>query len=880
MAEHADRPRTATQPAAEDAPFAVHLLDVGQQEYGDAVLCRFGPVSVLIDGAHPGDELDRGDGHPPIPRQLEELLGQQRPIQVSLLIVTHAHQDHIGCLPAMVADDILRADWALVADPRLAWGRSGQEAGADPAQQPASREPRLQQLAAALREEVRSPDTDAATLSRIMLDAATQESRYQEMLDTLAARGTRVVRYGRDRPTQLLRAFESVGLEILGPSRAHLLLCAEEITRRMRDTDQLATDALTRDAGADPVDLYRELVGGETDAVDASSRPGPAINLQSIVAKFAYRVHTFLFTGDMQFADPQVRALEATTRSLRRAVQRNGPYSFVKLAHHGSDNAFDREILDELGATKLFGICAGAGSRAHPHSETLSLLQEEAGRIRWARTDHNGLTSLTFDTDPPGIRPSSGAANDPTPNTRDESRSERPASRSRETAIASPGPETAPPSRSMVSTAAPVESATASGGGATAPPPGVVEVITKVPHVATRVTVTIDVEPAPTRPRPDSPGGEDRPVVQPFAIAGGRELPDLLFVTSEHALADNIGREEAAQVVQAVRDAGIQVEDLPVGLGDAAAAATLVRARLQRDRAIRGVVLLGGYDVIPSQRVDTLDPKLRLALRGNRDPDDFVVWSDDIYGDRDGDGLPELPVSRIPDGRSPRLVRAALGAGGRRHTAHRSGVRNVNRPFADGIYAALPGTGTLLQSEPTQAIQQPPYDLAAERIYLMLHGSDAESSRFGGEDAAGGHVEAFSVGNVPAESGQVVFTGCCWGALIVDTPAHRALPDRAPGPRTPESSIALSFLAGGAVAFLGCTGAHYSPLEAPYRYNGGPLHAAFWRNYDQSMAPAEALFRAKYFDYLREFTQRRDEAVVRAQGKKILRQYTCLGIGW
>lgn len=40
----------------------IHLLDVGRYEYGDAVLCRFGNRTVLIDGAHPGD-YDGMPGH-------------------------------------------------------------------------------------------------------------------------------------------------------------------------------------------------------------------------------------------------------------------------------------------------------------------------------------------------------------------------------------------------------------------------------------------------------------------------------------------------------------------------------------------------------------------------------------------------------------------------------------------------------------------------------------------------------------------------------------------------------------------------------------------------------------------------------------------------
>ena len=47
----------------------VHFLDVGFAEYGDAVLCQLDGTSVLIDGAHPGDQ-DGSPGHASIPDQL------------------------------------------------------------------------------------------------------------------------------------------------------------------------------------------------------------------------------------------------------------------------------------------------------------------------------------------------------------------------------------------------------------------------------------------------------------------------------------------------------------------------------------------------------------------------------------------------------------------------------------------------------------------------------------------------------------------------------------------------------------------------------------------------------------------------------------------
>jgi hypothetical protein len=125
----------------------------------------------------------------------------------------------------------------------------------------------------------------------------------------------------------------------------------------------------------------------------------------------------------------------------------------------------------------------------------------------------------------------------------------------------------------------------------------------------------------------------------------------------------------------------------------------------------------------------------------------------------------------------------------------------------------------------------------------------------------------------------VVFTGCCWGALTVDQPAVRALEGVAPAPKVPTASIALTFLLNGATAFVGCTGAHYSPTEEPFAYFGGPMHEAFWRRLHTPLPPAESLFQAK-IDYLRGFPHGRDTPLQQAIEYKILRQYTCLGLGW
>jgi len=62
--------------------------------------------------------------------------------------------------------------------------------------------------------------------------------------------------------------------------------------------------------------------------------------------------------------------------------------------------------------------------------------------------------------------------------------------------------------------------------------------------------------------------------------------------------------------------------------------------------------------------VAALPPSIQADLRLNDDADDFLVWSDDGFGDIDGDRMPEIPVSRVPDGRTANLLlRATLRLG-------------------------------------------------------------------------------------------------------------------------------------------------------------------------------------------------------------------------
>ena len=332
-----------------------------------------------------------------------------------------------------------------------------------------------------------------------------------------------------------------------------------------------------------------------------------------------------------------------------------------------------------------------------------------------------------------------------------------------------------------------------------------------------------------------------------------------------------MGEREAGQALQMIKDGGQEVIDIL----DPSTARNVVRNRLARGD-VKGVVIVGGYDVISAERIDVLDAPLRQRIGAEiRDePDRFVVWSDDIFGDLDNDGIAELPVSRIPDGRSSELLLKCLSASSGTAPG-RFGIRNQERPFANAIWNSIPGNEAILVSGPAQTSHVQSRDVQRPCIYFMLHGDDDDGARFWGED--GGPVEAINVSTVPAMGVGTVFAGCCWGALTVSQIASKA--QGTLGTKTPEQSMALKLLQGGARAFIGCTGAHYSPSEGG-EYFGGPMHKAFWSELaGKGREPAKALFEARK-SFLLGMPHGMSKPYHLGIERKIYKQFTCLGLGW
>lgn len=362
----------------------------------------------------------------------------------------------------------------------------------------------------------------------------------------------------------------------------------------------------------------------------------------------------------------------------------------------------------------------------------------------------------------------------------------------------------------------------------------------------------------------DAPSEPDQtPAAPGRKLADGRQLPKLLFATSKDRLRNKIGP-AADDVFQLLSDAGqslLDISDHDKPWLEVGAASS----------GVDGVVLLGGYDVVRSQRLDVLTDVLRKAGSCLPDLDDYIVWSDDCFGDTDGDGLPEIPVSRIPDAGSADFLLDILCCPTGTAQSSRFGIRNSARPYADNVFNAITGNEAINISAPFAVGHTQKNHIDAAGIYMVLHGSKHDQSMFWGEDSSGTHLQAFSLGCIPDGLSGVVFSGACWGALCVEKPATDTPDGTQAVPLKTTQSIALRFLEAGATTYVGATGAHYSPIS-------GAIHHKFWEGVMGGTPPAKALFDAKAYFAPHVYTW--PNADEYGYMFKTWRQFTCLGFGW
>ena len=297
----------------------------------------------------------------------------------------------------------------------------------------------------------------------------------------------------------------------------------------------------------------------------------------------------------------------------------------------------------------------------------------------------------------------------------------------------------------------------------------------------------------------------------------------VVIVTSTEALRARIGDRGAQDVSEAARRRFPLAQILDVGPGSGPD--SVKEALWENFPGASGVQILGGPDVIPFHR------KYNPA-HGVSDRDEFIP-TDNPYVDREDDDTVDVPIARLPDGKSADLMLCQLGF----HEAPAPGsfaLGNWKRKYVERVARRMPEPpDEVLWSMPTQ-IQDLAQDAANRSYcYVLLHGDDDDTTHWWGEGKEPGdpaYPVAFA--QTHARCHGICFAGCCYGAHI-DSES------------TAGDSIALALLASGARCFVGSTVIHYSTAGYSTSYNGPLFHKLFWNEVSDGFGPAIAYFRAK-----------------------------------
>jgi hypothetical protein len=305
----------------------------------------------------------------------------------------------------------------------------------------------------------------------------------------------------------------------------------------------------------------------------------------------------------------------------------------------------------------------------------------------------------------------------------------------------------------------------------------------------------------------------------------------VLIVTSRHrlwqrygpdgvfAIERAIGRLVDAMAARGLSGALTYTDDSPLlshlgvmtaTTGDASGAARVVRDVSERlawsDQPVGHVLILGGDDVVPMGRPENPTPE---------DSDELL--SDHIYATNDSSGLiPVRSVGRIPDA-SLEFLLASL-----RHAtdAHKRLAAGESLPLspsafgysaaiwkraARGVFETVGEPNRMRLSPPLTHRETPEPGLAGPRFrYFNLHGLADSPHWFGQRDPSfPADYPLFPVALRPVDiepaPGAAVLSEACYGAHI----RGRAVRD----------SVALTYLAGGALCFVGATCVAYGGLD-------------------------------------------------------------------
>ena len=250
------------------------------------------------------------------------------------------------------------------------------------------------------------------------------------------------------------------------------------------------------------------------------------------------------------------------------------------------------------------------------------------------------------------------------------------------------------------------------------------------------------------------------------------------------------------------------------------------------------ILFLGGQDVIPMAELP--NPMVPLRDKSGNPIDDDTMYTDDVYGDFDGDTIPDVPVARLPDGKSFATMEGQLRG---TKTPPTGAMELYNEPWTGAKAIGLQiNAGRIDSVPPTENAK---LDANLKYYYFIIHGSKDKGVWSGdGKNPLGWHVPVDGLLAKDAVARGIVISSACYGGYMInETSAH---------------DIGLHFLESGARAYISATGINYAffpgwDAQACLGTTSGRMASLIFGNCELGQDPLLAYFNAKR-EFARGFT--------------------------
>lgn len=325
--------------------------------FGDCFLLTLqtagGPRHILIDfGVHPGGDAGM------MPRVLADIK-QETGGQLALLVVTHAHRDHVSGFASFTQDFAafqigeLWMPWTENPnDTAAVAAKNNQAAFYNSLQRNLQKQP----PAGISRAEMRAREAAMAALANL---AGTRAAMAE--LQRGFGTGTTPLYRGAGESFDKVGGVEGLSIDVLGPPKDRALLKRMDPPASQR---YLAAGAAA-DNGVDPfpkmgaakasdadIELTPEYLeqlraGTETPDSEMALAWDQMVNNTSLVLLFRFQGRNLLFAGDAQWGNWARWVETGDAKTILASID------FLKIAHHGSHNGTPRSVVENLDKSKI-----------------------------------------------------------------------------------------------------------------------------------------------------------------------------------------------------------------------------------------------------------------------------------------------------------------------------------------------------------------------------------------------------------------------------------------------------------------------------------------------------------------------------------------------